>query len=97
MVICSGPAAYKSKKLLTVVWWEIVPPILRFLRSCGDPPYCPEICFRTSAATVLEQEKRWYLTIEFTTFIKEIKDTNFIGGKNNIYSILKSCNNIVKP
>lgn len=42
------------RALLTVVWWETLPPILRFLRSWGDPPYCPEICFLTSAATVLK-------------------------------------------
>lgn len=31
--------------------------MLRFLRSCGEPPYCPEICFLTSAATVLERDR----------------------------------------
>ena len=42
--------------LLTVLL--VVVPTLRFLKSCGEPPYCPAICFRTSAATVLQTEEK---------------------------------------
>lgn len=40
-----------SLGLLTVLL--VVVPTLRFLKSCGEPPYWPAICFLTSAATVL--------------------------------------------
>lgn len=36
----------------------VVVPTLRFLKSCGEPPYWPAICFLTSAATVLQTEER---------------------------------------
>lgn len=48
-------------RLLTVL--VVVVPALRFLKSCGEPPYWPAICFLTSAATVLQteshEERRW--------------------------------------
>ena len=45
----------QSLGLLTVL--VVVVPTLRFLKSCGEPPYWPAICFLTSAATVLQVEK----------------------------------------